>query len=291
MMIWLGGLAVLTICLRPSERAADLAAVLPRFSKVAFGCVLVLVATGSYQAWRQVGSFDALLRTTYGRVLLVKLFAVIAVVGMGALARRWVQRYLGRRPAPTTPDASRAQPAAASRAKLSVKAAVRGGAATLVREAPESPPPEPIPVHRLQRGLLAEVGIALVVLSMTAALVVSVPARESYVHPFTRNLTATGLQVAVRVAAPRTGDTVIHVTARSSSGQAVAVTRLSGSASLPADKLGPLPLRLANAAGSARTGSQDVGVTFPRAGKWVLALTAETSPIDATVFSVTVPVH
>lgn len=278
MMVWLGGLAVLTICLRPAERAADLAVVLPRFSKIAFSCVVVLVATGSYQAWREVGSVDALYRTTFGRVLLVKLVAVIAVVGLGALARRWVQDHLVHPAPPAGPPVATTKPRP------------RGGVATLVREAPVVEA-EPLPVRRLQRGLLAEVGVALVILSVTAALVVSVPARESYVRPFARTLTATGLQVSVRVDAPRIGDTVMHLSARAPAGQAIPLTGLRGSASLPSAGLGPLPLRLANPGGSASTGSEDVGITFPRAGRWVLALTVQTSAFDASVFSVPISIR
>ena len=289
MTIWLGGLAVLTISLRPAERAADLAAVLPRFSKIAFSCVVVLVATGSYQTWREVGSVDALFRTTFGRVLLVKLVAVITVVGLGALARRWVQQHLVRPAPPAHP------PVAATSAALSKPRPPSGrrgsGVTTLVREAPVVVEAEPLPARGLQRGLLAEVGVALVVLSMTAALVVSVPARESYIRPFARTLTATGLQVSVRVDAPRIGDTVMHLSARTPAGKAIPLTGLRGSASLPSAKLGPLPLRLANAAGSASSGSQDVGITFPRAGKWVLALTVQTSAFDASVFSVPISVR
>jgi len=55
---WLGGLALLVGCL--TGRVGPLAAVLPRFSRFAFGAVSVLVITGTYQAWRNVGSWSAL---------------------------------------------------------------------------------------------------------------------------------------------------------------------------------------------------------------------------------------
>jgi copper transport protein len=287
MTIWFGGLALLSISLRPVARAADLAAVLPRFSRVAFACVVVLVITGSYQAWREVGSVSALVNTTFGRVLLVKLAAVLIVVGLGALARRWVQRHLRATDPPPPPPASAPKPTPNRPAR-----GRQGGGRTavLVREVP-TPVVEPaLPARGLLRGLAAELGIALVVLAMTAALVVSVPAREAFIRPFNRTLTVTGLQVAVRIDATRVGDTVLHLTARAANGKAISVTSLRGSLALPSAKLGPLPLRLPNAAGSASSGREDIGVTFPRTGKWLITLSVQTSPFDASVFSVPVTI-
>ncbi|MDT4972598.1 MAG: hypothetical protein QOG22_2741, partial [Pseudonocardiales bacterium] len=67
-------------------------------------------------------------------------------------------------------------------------------------------------------------------------------------------------------------------------------TGVRATMALPSAGLGPLPLRLPNAAGSSASGSEDLGVTFPQRGTWVISLTVQTSPFDATAFSVTVPV-
>jgi hypothetical protein len=103
-------------------------------------------------------------------------------------------------------------------------------------------------------------------------------------------MTGAGLQVSVRIDAPRTGDTLVHLTARSSAGKPIPVTGVRATMALPSAGLGPLPLRLPNAAGSSASGSEDLGVTFPQRGTWVISLTVQTSPFDATAFSVTVPV-
>ncbi|MFB6836600.1 copper resistance protein CopC [Streptomyces sp. NPDC056361] len=87
---WLGGLTVLLVALyrAPSlERRA-----VARFSKVAFGSVTVLAATGLYQSWRQVGSWSALTGTSYGRLLLVKIGLLAVLVGIAWISRRWTQR-------------------------------------------------------------------------------------------------------------------------------------------------------------------------------------------------------
>jgi copper transport protein len=51
-----------------------------------------MVATGSFAAWREVRSVDALTATRYGDLLLVKVALVLAMLGLGALGLRWVRR-------------------------------------------------------------------------------------------------------------------------------------------------------------------------------------------------------
>ncbi|MCL6297388.1 copper resistance CopC/CopD family protein [Streptomyces kronopolitis] len=87
---WLGGLAALVASLYwgpPVERVA-----VRRFSRIAFGSVLVLVATGIYQSWRQVGTWRALTDTTYGWLLLLKAGLVTVLVGIAWVSRRWTGR-------------------------------------------------------------------------------------------------------------------------------------------------------------------------------------------------------
>ncbi|NKY16397.1 copper resistance CopC/CopD family protein, partial [Streptomyces somaliensis] len=87
---WLGGLATLVVALyrEPSvERDA-----VGRYSRLAAGCVAVLVATGLYQSWRQVGTWTALTGTAYGRLLLVKVVLVAVLLGVGRMSRRRTRR-------------------------------------------------------------------------------------------------------------------------------------------------------------------------------------------------------
>ncbi|AVH61313.1 hypothetical protein C4B68_20405 [Streptomyces dengpaensis] len=90
---WLGGLATLLVALfrAPADAQIEVAAV-RRFSRVAFGSVLTLVATGIYQSWRQLGSWTALTDTTYGQLLLVKIGLVAVLVGIAWISRRWTGR-------------------------------------------------------------------------------------------------------------------------------------------------------------------------------------------------------
>ncbi|WP_327375159.1 copper resistance protein CopC [Streptomyces sp. NBC_01216] len=87
---WLGGLTALMVALYRApgiERAA-----VERFSRLAFGSVIVLAATGIYQSWRQVGSWSALTGTAYGQLLLVKIGLVAVLMGIAWISRRWTRR-------------------------------------------------------------------------------------------------------------------------------------------------------------------------------------------------------
>ncbi|MFC0601786.1 copper resistance CopC family protein [Streptomyces palmae] len=87
---WLGGLVSLLATLHAGEPVAR--AQVRRFSRMALSSVLVLVATGIYQSWRQVGSWGALTGTEYGRWLLVKVGLVVVLVGIAAMSHRRTAR-------------------------------------------------------------------------------------------------------------------------------------------------------------------------------------------------------
>lgn len=95
MAVWAGGLFTIAVLLSqngsnsPGGTGPDLRATVARFSRLAMGSVAVLAVTGLYQAFREVGSPDALTGTTYGRLLLVKasVFLLVMVVAVGTQAR------------------------------------------------------------------------------------------------------------------------------------------------------------------------------------------------------------
>ncbi|MDQ1684050.1 MAG: copper transport protein [Frankiaceae bacterium] len=91
MTTWLGGLVLLVAVVLRCDPGA-LPALLPRFSRVALGCITVIAGTGAYQAIRNVGYWPALVDTTYGRLILAKIAGLLLVVGLGYLARRSVLR-------------------------------------------------------------------------------------------------------------------------------------------------------------------------------------------------------
>ncbi|MEW2129269.1 copper resistance protein CopC [Streptomyces sp. NPDC005435] len=90
---WLGGLTALLVALyrAPADTTVEASAV-RRFSRLAFGSVLALVATGVYQSWRQLGSWSAFTETRYGQLLLVKIGLVAVMVAVAGISRRWTGR-------------------------------------------------------------------------------------------------------------------------------------------------------------------------------------------------------
>lgn len=88
MALWIGGLVMLVfVVLRNPEKPKQAAGAVRRFSTLALTCVCVLIVTGTYQAWRDVGSLHDLFFATYGRLVLVKIAGVLLLVGLGAYAR------------------------------------------------------------------------------------------------------------------------------------------------------------------------------------------------------------
>lgn len=86
---WLGGLISLLATLRSArEREREPDASLARaFSKVAMSAVVLLAATGIYQAWREIGGFGALTSTGYGRLLLAKVGMLAVILAAAAKSR------------------------------------------------------------------------------------------------------------------------------------------------------------------------------------------------------------
>lgn len=63
---------------------------LQRFSQSSLIVVLILVMTGMINGWLMVGSWEALLTTTYGRLLLGKMLVVAIMIGLGAFNRLYL---------------------------------------------------------------------------------------------------------------------------------------------------------------------------------------------------------
>ncbi len=82
--IWVGGLFWLLLGLRGAD-AAGRAAAVGRFVTVATVMLAVVLVTGLARALVEVGSVSALVHTTYGVTLLVKVALVAALVALGAL--------------------------------------------------------------------------------------------------------------------------------------------------------------------------------------------------------------
>lgn len=80
-----------------TDDTEELSAGLPIFSRVAMTCVATLAITGTIQAWRELGTVDAITTTRYGQLVLIKVVLFLGLVALGYFARRAVQtRVAGR---------------------------------------------------------------------------------------------------------------------------------------------------------------------------------------------------
>jgi len=103
--VWLGGLiglVVFWLSVGRTGRAAALAYVVPRFSAVALGSVVLLVATGTGQSFLELPTLATLWETSYGQALIVKialLAAALLLAGVN-LARTKPRLQAGNAEAP-----------------------------------------------------------------------------------------------------------------------------------------------------------------------------------------------
>ena len=103
---WVGSLAALmvaaipaTIVVNDERRHQVVAAVVSEFSILALVFALLLTVTGVVAGWRNIGSWTALLHSTYGQLLALKLTVLSVVAGTGAYNWRRVLPVLGTAPA------------------------------------------------------------------------------------------------------------------------------------------------------------------------------------------------
>ncbi|CAM5584871.1 MULTISPECIES: copper resistance CopC/CopD family protein [Streptomyces] len=317
---WLGGLtALLTALYRaPAETPVEAAAV-QRFSRVAFGSVLALVVTGAYQSWRQLGSWSAFTETRYGQLLLVKIGLVAVLVGIAAVSRRWTGRLTD--PAVRTGKARKTQ---ARKEQVAVSKATGDGkrtgtgsrdtqrAAQLARQraavdAAREKRLRDGDANRfgLRRSVLAEAGVAIVLLAVTTALTQTEPGRTEQEAkaatsapadsgtraasgaltldmPFDTGGTDGKGVVSIDLDPARVGGNEMHVYVQRPNGRAFDVPEVKVSFTLEAKKIGPLPVNPDHITTGHWSAS---GVQIPMAGDWKIAVTVRTSDIDQVTVS------
>jgi copper transport protein len=98
MAIWLGGLVIVLAAVLPQPATDGYHEQLARFSTVAFASVVVLAVTGTYAAWRGIGTVHAVLTTTYGQLVVAKILLFVGILVVANLSRKHVQRRV-RKPA------------------------------------------------------------------------------------------------------------------------------------------------------------------------------------------------
>lgn len=295
--VWLGGLAAL---LSTVYRAPDgvPAAVVLRFSRLAFAAVTVLVGTGVYQSWRGLGSWDALSGTSYGRILVAKLAAVALLLAVAGRSRRWTARLVpagakarpGRVPEPVPEPVPVPAGGPAARSRASRADGPPGTAAGGVPGGPEPDGPEP-DGRALRRSVLAEAAVGAVVLGLTTVLTGTLPGRAAAeaaatapatdipaasvtTVPFTIG-SARG-RVQVTLDPGRVGRTSVQAVVFGPDGGLSTVPELRLSFTLPAQRIGPIDAKVSDMGGYWGTGS----LNLPIAGTWTMKVTVRVSDLD-----------
>src|SRR5215211_2514876 len=101
--LWVGGLVLLVgglvptlRVLTPAGRRVVLQRALPRFSAVALGSWAVILLTGIYAGWLQVGGLKPLLDTDYGESLTIKMLLIVPLLALAAFNLLVVSRRITR---------------------------------------------------------------------------------------------------------------------------------------------------------------------------------------------------
>lgn len=327
--LWLGGLSALLVALfrAPADTPIEASAV-GRFSRVAFGSVLALVATGVYQSWRQLGSWSALTDTSYGQLLLVKIGLVIVLVGIAYISRRWTAQLPettaaeaaegtegtdGREGTEGTEGTER-QAAGSEEEPVTAGAVGAAGGSDAKRTAQLARQQAAVDTARLKRlrnadplrsglrrSVLAEAGVAVVLLAVTTMLTSTEPGRTEVEAKAATSASAsdssgsdgagaltldmpfdTGGQdgkgvVRIDINPARVGGNVMHVYAERPNGRAFDVPEVKIAFTLTDKNIGPLPVNPDRVATGHWTANE---VQIPMAGDWKIAVTVRTSDID-----------
>ena len=285
MSAWLGGLVALFAgALRAATPAGELAAALPRWSRLAAGYVGALVLTGIWQSLREVSSFAALTSTTYGWVLVAKLGLVALVLVAALVSRDVVQQGSGARG-----GGGRRRPQ--RRVVAHAFAAPTDGPAEFEPEPPIAGTAAP---GVLRRSVLVELVGALVVLALSAVLVGTPPARAAVAQsvevtvPLQSAAGASGngsVQVSLDPASP--GPAVLHVYLFDDAGQLTQPRQISVGLTEPAQQIGPLDVELAAAGPGHYIGDP----VLPTTGTWTLTVTVRLDEFTAVTASTAFPVR
>ncbi|MCF2537608.1 copper resistance protein CopC [Streptomyces sp. FB2] len=328
---WLGGLTALLVALyrAPVETPVDGAAV-RRFSRLAFGSVLTLVVTGVYQSWRQLGSWSAFTGTRYGQLLLVKIGLVVLLVGIAWISRRWTARLAesgaavsakvaeegenegdadadvekervtsGAVASAATAESGTADAGAGSE-RAAQLARQRAAVDTARRKRERDADPNRF---GLRRSVLAEAGVAVVLLAVTTMLTSTEPGRTEEQAAAASSSATTEANAAgaltldmsfdtggedgkgvvrIDLDPARSGANEMHVYVLRPNGRAFDIPEVKVAFTLEAQDIGPLPVVPDHISTGHWSAS---GVQIPMAGDWKIAVTVRTSDIDQATVS------
>lgn len=263
--LWVGALPVLGFALLRTADLAELRRAVPRYSQLALGCVIAIVVSGGYQAWRQVGSLDQLTSTDFGRLLLIKLGFFVALIVAAAFSRDVVNRKFRDLDDDTEPE----------------------DADLDADDAPSDPDEieemdDATATRRLRRSVRIEVVLAVVILAVTALLVNAAPARDVGGGPWIGYIKTERMWFDVNIIPAQRGPNDIHVTGITPGGAPNDMLEMEVELTNNSRDIAPieLPLRRLGPGHYFSPGFQ-----IPFSGEWTLtirALLTETDQVTAT---------
>ncbi len=256
--IWVGGIACFLFALpaatrrlAPEDRSRLLLGTMGRFSPFALGAVIAIAITGVIQAYIDVRSVHALFGTTYGLLVVAKVFLLLFLIGFGTLNRQRILPALK---------------------ELVERVAAPGWVGAWARN-----------------SFRGELSLMLIVFGVTAALVSYAPPIDAAQGPVSINTTLGPAELEMTVEPAKVGPNSIHlylINAKDGS-QFTATKQLTVTAELPSKQIGPLPLT-ANLAGPGHYVLS--GAEFSPGGSWEVEITDRVSAYQQYSKTVTVPI-
>jgi copper transport protein len=259
MALWVGGLAGLLLVLpaatrqlQGGDRTRLLSAALLRFSPLALGAVIVLLATGLVQSYVEIRHLDLVFDTPFGRAAFIKLCLLIALVALGALNRRSTLPRLAAAAAAGDPP---------------------GGAG-----------------HVIRRTLRAELALVAVVFAVTGALASYAPAIAQVSGPVevTKTIGPEQLQLTVDPATTGPNEMHLYLLDPKSGAQFNGVKQLTVRATQTDRGIGPLELRATRSGPGHYT---VLGAPLTAPGTWRLDVTMRVSAFDEFTTTAEVPIR
>lgn len=245
---WVGGLVVLCLGLRGRWSPVESAAILPGWSRLATWAVVLLVATGTFASFREVGELSALFATTYGRLLVLKVTLVGLMLLFALVGRGFVRQHY-------------AQPVVAAATETAVDT---------------RPEPTEEEVAGLRRSVGIEAGLAAIVLAVTALLVNTTPAKAAFAPPYTGRSTAGPLTVAVDIYPARKGLNGLHVYTVGAGGRTLDVAEVTGDVvRAGGERITVHPRR------KSLGHYEDLNLVLPAKGRWTIELQIRLTDTDS----------
>ncbi len=281
--VWAGGLAVVLGAVFPPSASEP---PVMRFSALAPWAMGAIVASGVVQAWRQVGSIDALRSTDYGTVLIVKLVFVGVLLVVAAVARNTLrdrvdvarERALVGAPVPAGPGAARAEDVP--------------DAATLAAE-------DRALASRLRKLVTVEAVLAVAIFAVTAVLVNVQPARSAQEQAFAEIVEGDNVAFDVFVTPAVAGRNDFHATTLTPGGTQRDVLEMRMELTLPDHDIGPFTATSARDAPGGEVRLRRLGpghyaafgLDVPISGDWELTITVVFDEVESGTATTEVPIR